>query len=60
MSDLIIDNVPDDLYEQLCREAEKNGRTVSDEAVIRLNRVVGFPCREEDLVNSKGPHATSK
>jgi plasmid stability protein len=36
MKDLILDDFPDDLYDELCHRAEKNGRTVSDEALILL------------------------
>jgi plasmid stability protein len=37
MKDLIIDDFPDELYDELCRRAERNGRTVSDEALILLS-----------------------
>ena len=57
MADLIIDDFPDDLYELLCREADKNSRSASDEAAIRLVRGLGFPCKEEDLVDSLGLQA---
>jgi len=37
MSDLILDDFPDDLYDELCRRAEGSGRTVSDEALLILS-----------------------
>ena len=38
MTDLHIDNIPDDLYERLCRYALESNRTVSDMALAAVER----------------------
>ena len=48
MATLTLRNVPDELYERLKADAKRNGRSLNQEAILRLRLSRGFRSEEEN------------
>lgn len=50
MRDIVLDNVPDELYERIRQRAERNGRTADDEArALLIDSIKGEAAELYDL-----------
>lgn len=60
MATLTIKNVPDDLYEQLKRSAERHRRSINSEAIVCLERVLQSERLDPEVLLARARHLRTR